>query len=347
MTYDIVSEALLVAEQKLQRFCHAVNDWTGHTDEDRASFLAELKEMGRDLTAAFFAGEAPLFVERLSSTRSKIVEQVHIGITQQLPLDFCLLEANGEEFFLGERYLCPQTLSTRTDAPLRNLIAGATGHGGFCPVGYAEDDELPSACKTPASVTRPHVEEFAVISENLATGVTASVLPGITSLLTSDDLKALRKWISARYQVLHINSHVKRQERNRYRPHLQLRSKALVGSEHLNLPSPEKPDFTGTFVFLNGCGTVIGSTSFNTSVARHFLKYNASGITCTTGPVDDAFATEFARELYTNLNGKRMSARHAVIATRAAMTERKGHPMALLYTYIGQDDLVLKQGNAA
>jgi CHAT domain-containing protein len=84
-------------------------------------------------------------------------------------------------------------------------------------------------------------------------------------------------------------------------------------------------------VVLNACETGNLNPLYTANFAAAFLKYGALGVVATECAVPDAFAADFAQQLYTHLlAGEPLG--ESLLATRRYFLEEYHNPTGLLYS---------------
>jgi hypothetical protein len=335
---DSIAEASSELDAVLHDFPGVVDGWNGLSPEAADGYVESIKACGRKLTRALFAGRQDEFVAEMKLLGSASISQLTNASIPQLLIEFCVLTDGSEEFFLGAKYPCIYRMDNRDPETLKKphpaLLKGDRR------IGYAEDDCLESACKKHNEPRREEIEEIFVAIALAKEPGALFVLDPLTEDVGDADVKIFQEWMDARHHVKHFNSHLEVTERVLSRqPRLRLRSNAFVGESEM--PPDDVFDLTGSFIFLNACSSGRGLSSFRTSLAWYLKMQNATGVAFTTGPVSDAFATRFARTVYRNLDeGKQTLFRAFHNAKLSLLGE--GHPMALLYTFIGPDAYMLR-----
>ncbi|MCA6115209.1 CHAT domain-containing protein [Bradyrhizobium sp. WSM 1738] len=329
---DDVRDASRDMNDSLRALVDVVKGWSDLSEVARAEHVNALKQRGRRLAGAFFDGRQDEFARYLGLLTSPVLTQYTYGRSEQPLFEHCLLNDGNGEFFLGERCICRYRVINAKRADLRKHYEAAQRAGPRL-VGYAEDSSLDSACRMHNRPDPARSEEEISILTDLAGGKDRlSVLDALTESLSDAELEVLRNWIAEKNHVLHFNCHT---DQSLEFPRLRLRSGAKIGILEMTHPV-RAADFRGTLVFLNASSSVIGRSSLKTSIAEFFRQRRASCILCTTGPIEDRFATRLARVFYDHL-GDGMNVVTALLAARQKLLE-EGHPMALQYTFIGNDN---------
>ncbi|WP_271554899.1 CHAT domain-containing protein [Bradyrhizobium sp. CCBAU 45394] len=316
----------------LRALVDVVKGWRELSEIARAEHVNALKERGRRLAGAFFGGGQDEFARHLGLLTSPIVTQYTYGRSEQPLFEHCLLNDGTAEYFLGERCICRYRVINAKRADLRKHYEAAQ-HAGPRLVSYAEDSSLDSACR---SHKRPDPsrseEEISILADLAGAEERLLVLDPLTESLPDAELEVLRNWIAEKNHILHFNCHT---DQSSELPRLRLRAGAKIGI--LEMTHPVKAaDFHGSLVFLNASSSAIGRSSLKTSIAEFFRQRRAACILCTTGPIEDGFATRLAKVFYDHLrDGTNVVT--ALLAARQKLLE-EGHPMALQYTYIGNDN---------
>ncbi|MBZ9801093.1 CHAT domain-containing protein [Mesorhizobium sp. ES1-6] len=340
---DMVEAACLALSLQLDDFCIVAADWNGHTLGERSECLDVLNKRGRALTKALFDGREDEFLAEIRLLGiSAITQLIQPGGKLQRLIDLCVMRDDDGEFFLGERYLCVPRVTTSSTELLNSMYPRGRPPVAHHKIGYAEDAMLDSSCKLHKTPSRPDIEEIYVIGELAGDINSLSVLAPLDHSLMDADREELLNWLTERHSVLHFNCRIATPEDldgNPGPPHLRVRANAFISASEMS--GPDEFDFTGCFVFLNACASAFGNHSYRSSLAHFFRRQKSPCVACTTGPVDDAFATVFARELYKHLKVGKLNMSAAFQETRRNLTATSGHPMALLYTYIGRDAYAL------
>lgn len=333
---DKVRDASDGMRSALDAFSSSMSLWPTMSDEAKDEHVEALKKAGRKLTKEMFDGREAEFVRELDAMSVKTVN-IRSHFEEQLMIEFCVLKDADTEFFLGERCLCIYRMQSRERGLLDKALDIPPLTEDDLLVGYAEDDDLGSACAEHKKATRPAEEEIYVAAD-LAGGLDAlSVLDPLTAAFTSTDKGNLIAWLRDRRHVVHFNCHAT-DAASGEKPRLQVRSRSRFGREELG---SDRMDLTGTFVFLNACYSAVGTRSIRSSMAEYFRGQGADCIACSIGALDDRFATMFARELYRELGAKKSTIFSAFLECRGRLVKQEKHPMALMYTYLGPDQFVL------
>lgn len=329
---DLVKAASREMYKGLCAFVPNVELWHGLSPEARQGHSDALKVLGRKLTEVLFDGRQDEFVAQLARMASPVIEQITYGKNEQPLFEYCLLKDGETEFYLGERCLCIYSMVRKERRGIRQHYAASRRVGPRL-VGYAEDGSLGSACKQHNAPDPSRPEEQIAVAVALAEGGgSLSVLEPLTEALLDDELEKFRNWIAEPRHVVHFNCSGKQRSDD---PKLLLRAGALVGIEEMTRPAPA--DFRGSFIFLNAWSSAVGRDSIRTSFAEFFRQKRAACVLCTTGPIEDGFATRLAKAFYNHLQRDGMNALNALLAARQSLLQ-EGHPMALQYTYVGDYD---------
>lgn len=331
-TIDDVREASDKMTEALALFSKVVEGgWAGLSPDAKTGHLDSLKAKGRLLTGALFNGRQEEFTEHLARLTSPIITQFSRSSSHQPLFEFCLLNDGTTDFFLGERCICRyKVVEPRKPATSRAQYR-AIQRTGTRLVGYAEDNLLGSSCRSHDTPDPSRSsEQIAIMMGLIGPGEKPFVLNSLSESLPDHELDVLRNWIAAKYHVVHFNCGADHSDR----PTLRLRAGAKVGVKEMTHPAA---DFHDGLVFLNACSSAIGTNSLTTSIAEFFRQRRASCILCTTGPIEDGFATKLSRIFYDHLK-EGMNVVSALLSARATLLQEEGHPMALNYTYIGNDD---------
>jgi hypothetical protein len=332
---DSIVEASSELDALLHDFPGVVDGWIGLSPEAAQGYVDSFKACGRKLTRALFAGREDEFVAEMKLQELASISQLTDASIPQHLIEFCVLTDGDEEFFLGERYPCIYRVDNRDPETLKRPLPAVLK--GNRRIGYAEDDSLESACETHNEPRRADIEEIFLAIALAKEPGTLFVLEPLTDDVGDADVKTFQGWMDDRHHVKHFNSHLEITERVLRQPRLRLRSNAFVGKSEMQ----DIFDLTGSFIFLNACSSGRGLSSFRTSLAWYLQSQNAAGVAYTTGPVSDAFATRFARALYKNLDERKQSLFKAFHNAKLSLLG-EGHPMALLYTFVGPDTYVLR-----
>jgi len=336
-TVDQVRDASNEMREALGAFKTIVEaGWHDLSPEAKKEHLDALKAKARLLTGALFNGRQDEFTDHLARLSYPIITQFARGSSDQPLFEFCLLNDGTTDFFLGERYICRcKVVDSNKPKTLRAQYAVSRPSTPRL-VGYAEDNLLGSACPshdTP-DPSRPD-QQISIMMDLVGEGRKPSVLDSLSESLPEHELDVLGNWIAEKYHVIHFNCGADHSRR----PTLRLRQGAKVGVKELSHKHIDRPaDFHGGLVFLNACSSAVGKTSLTTSIAEFFRQRRASCVLCTTGPIEDGFATKLARLFYGHLLREGMNVVSALLSARSKLIEEEGHPMALNYTYIGDDD---------
>jgi len=334
---DDIREASEKLKAAIAPFTEVVAGWNERSPDARKGLIDDLREKGRILSDALFGGRQREFADKLKSLDQPKLAQLTNGQIEQHLIEFCVLEDEEGEYFLGERCLCLYRLTTRDDGVLAKMFdPDGTRWAGGRNVGYTEDDRLDSSCAVHATPTGSATEEISVVRKLVGTDGALIVLDELSEPLSQPNIDTFHAWMLDRHNVKHFNCHLELTSRDFMQPRVRVRSGAFVGGSEM----PRKDDYLrGSFLFLNSCSG-IGWSSFRKTLPYYFDSKGAACVVFTTGPIDDAFATEFARIIYDQLDGEKASIHDAFRKARAILL-KEGHPSALLYTYIGPDNFTL------
>ncbi len=338
---DVVAHASRKMKRALNTFALNADEWLERSDEAKGETIAALMDAGRELAKALFKGRDCEFVKSLRDMEPRTLTSFMFGPENQHLIEYCVLSDGDREFFLGEWCLGINREVARQGEAFDKATERRRDRSWDRKVGYAEDGKLKSACLRHNTPTRPKTEEIFVVGDLLVDRSQLSVLDPLNvdplnDVVSVEETQTLRAWLANRRDVVHFNCHAKLFEEDG-RPRMRVRNGGFIGVPEL----PDEIDLMNSLVFLNACSSAMGLDSFRTSLAQYFLQQLAVCVVCTTGPIDDAFATRFARVLYRLLDEDRLTIMEALIKARQEIWRTERNPLVFAYTYIGEDDFTL------
>lgn len=332
--------------QAIEAFTDAMDPEREFSARYKAEKLAALEQSCRDLTEAFFGDDEPILRGLIGAGKVRRIDVAVLAESQHLPLDFCLVGQGLDQCYLGEAmmavYRRAGTSGPRTSRMFMERRPSAPR------IGYAEDDGLASAClnpAAPATIGREHIEEINALHP-LVESLDDVVILGELGGMSAFDRERLRDWLSMGHTVLHFNAHSPA-ARSADGPSMRLRRKTMIDRAEIRASSErESFRFTGCLVFLNICQSGLGGSTYEGSIASEFAGQHADAVICTIGPVIDALATRFATLVYAGLARAGNTLQDAFLEARTCLMGEVGHPLPLLYTYVGRDDLTVPSWHA-
>ena len=302
----------------------------------------ELYEAGLELTKAAFVGpNVKRLNDLLDNPKLKYAELVLHEDRTDWPVEFCVfdLEKKGRRF-LGEVAATfrrvPENSTNQEFAEVDSWVAAPPV--GELQVGYAEDDQLPSACRihhTPGGI-HEEIHVFKPLVGDVAHNI--DFLDELDPDLAPSVQDAFRRWLTTSRDVMHFNSHAIETDTARL---LRVRKGATVGT--IDLAVEEGFEFNGSMLaFLNACSSVHGAVKWEGSLAGIINSMGAGVVACTTGPVHDDVATVFARHFYEQLAKPGTTAGEALVVAKRATSDELHHPLANVYTLMGNESYKLR-----
>lgn len=334
---DVIAPAARRLDAVLTTFADSAEGWLTRSEQAKSETIEALMSAGRSLTDALFDGRDGEFVAALKASDQRTVTNMTFGFEHQHLIDFCVLRDGEREFFLGEWCLSVNRMVAKPHATLEKDLDGSINGTRERRIGYAEDGSLNSACLQHERPTRPEVEEIYVLKQLCAEMTELSVLDPMSRDVSASEIGMLRDWLAEeRKAVVHFNCHAELFGEESV-PRMRVREGGFIGAPEL----PHDVDLEGTLVFLNTCSSARGRDSMRTSLAQYFRQQLSPCVICTTGPVEDGFATRFARALYRRLAVERQPIASALMGARLDLWEAEHNPLAFGYTYVGADTFLL------
>lgn len=215
-------------------------------------------------------------------------------------------------------------------------------------VSFASDSGLPSGHNSANGVSSRQDREISVLEPLVKSLNEVQVLKDLDGSSSGNrqlELNELYKWLSENEaHIWHFACHsYDYEEDNEPTQKIRLRTDFCVSCNDItNMPGSLAAGqcnfaFDSQFLFLNCCNSAYNQYGIDYSVAMSFYNMNANVIVCTTGAVDDGYATNFARQFYRFVAAAedKYEAWQALLETRQAMYENNGNPMGLFYTLMG------------
>lgn len=315
---------------KVDDFSLDVHRWQTLPAPDKDKHLRDIEAAGRALGHALFGAELPIFASLIERYGARRLELVVEDETFSPYWDFVRLPSASGEAYLGELVTITPGYILRVDDQPDDLAEEyATTVLDDFTIGLAEDETLPSACRDRHSRARSSVEELYVLEPIVKHVDDVDILPPLNPKARSAEVTGLNLWLSLQRRVVHFNCHGRGAGRGRnVDPELEISRAFRVGKADL-----DADDLSYALVNLNVCESAVGTYSRRRTLVQAFHDQNAHATIATTFSVDDRFATEFARSLYTRLaTSDLLTSMHE---TRKAMLAQHNHPMSLMYTFTG------------
>lgn len=330
---QFVRTAVDKVQERINTLIEAINPDLEYESHQMARICDELRAAGRELAEALFADQLPTFEQLLASNDVEQISLTPIGAVDDLPIEFCVLRPVGGEVYLGELATVLRIfVGTKYPEEARKLVPELPG--AWRPI-YAEDGELGSSCQDIAS-PQPHEEITAlrpIAGNNL---MRLSVLETLKRAEPAREQDAFSRWIAEAQDVIHFNSEATQSG---------LRVRELADVTREDFRSLGGAGLTqGMIVFLNACRSAINGIRVEGSLAVEFWRAGAETVACTTWTVDDAASTAFVRAFYKELSIAGATAAKAMLAARRQVNVELGHPMANLFTLIGNPNYTLSVG---
>lgn len=333
-----VLRALARMKDQITKFAEYTLDWEDRHVSERAAALSELRDAGKSLTRTLFPDGASEFLSVVTSAEA--VRVITHDEELSFPWDFLIFESDGREFWLGDAVLLLPHY--KSDAPfgpgsLDKFVGPETEH---LAIGYADDDGLERALKKAGGT--PIGEEFDALLQMCSTPESVAVLHDLNPNVRRDgEVTRFKEWLGVFRHLFHFCCHaepssaVQTDARMRLSKGFWLAGRDLQIEEHYG-------DFHRAVVVLNACSSGVAEFSSKDTLAQPFLDQNAAVVVCTTGPVSDKVACEFARRFYGKLCEPGQTIIDALRRTRRELAAELGHPLPLLYSLYGQGHLTLR-----
>lgn len=330
---DFVRKVVAKVQERIDALIYAINPDLEYESHQKARICNELRAAGREFAEALFADKLATFERLLASNEVEQISLMPIGAVDDLPIEFCVLRPICGEVYLGELATVLRIfVGTRYSEEAGKLVPELPG--AWRPI-YAEDGELGSSCKDIGS-PQPH-EEITALRPIAGYDLTRlSVLEKLKRAEAARDQDAFRRWIAEAQDVIHFNSEATESG---------LRVRELADVRREDFRSLDGAGLTqGMIVFLNACRSAIDRMRVEGSLAVEFWLAGAETVACTTWTVDDTASTAFVRAFYTELSTAGATAAKAMLAARRQVNAELGHPMANLFTLIGNPNYTLSIG---
>jgi hypothetical protein len=286
---------------------------------------------GRALADALFGPELTTFVGLVTKYGARRLDLVVFDETFSPYWDFLRVVRGGVEMYLGDFVTVTPGYTLRTDHPPPEDMGDEfeiTILDDLGPVGLVEDETLPSAHLNPITTegTLKEINTLIPVVKDLSE---VDILRPMISSARPKEVAAMNKWLGPQRRLVHFNCHGSSATRGRNAdPVLNVTRSFSVDKTDLHTC-----DLSYGLVNLNVCNSAVGTYSSRKTFCQTFHDQNAAATICTTGSVDDGFATAFARELYGRLvNQDLLTSMHE---TRRALSTQHKHPMSLMYTFTG------------
>lgn len=345
----VPAEGIPRAVDDLHGIISRVSLVVGESDKYAATAVSEmvehLRQQGVRLTKALFGSSAKKLESLLRDGSIAKIDFHEPVLGCNFPIEFCCFGTGEDAFFLGDKCVVVRIPKIGASLPsqqkqqlLRHFLPPRKGKRA---VGYAEDDRLQSACARPGKPLREEHEEIYALGHI----VPLNEIDHLRELSASADRnrEQFAVWLSRRRDVFHFNSETQdvgsAADRSRA---LYVRRKVAFRSEDIDLKPEMSVMESDTLVFINACGSAYGAMEYEGSIATKFLQLHAAAVCCTIGVVNDRLALEFAHEFYRALQDKGRTVVEAMLAARLTINSRHNHPLANLYTIVGNDNYSLR-----
>lgn len=314
----------------LDEFSKDVWQWSTTLDPaDRNKHLDDMAAAGRDLATALFGDELPTFVGLLSQHHARRLDIVVCDETFSPYWDFVRIVHRGTEIYLGDLVVVTAGYTLPVDEEPENMeeeypIVRLPRPIG--PVGLVEDEDLPSSSRNPATGVAKEISTLTPIVHHVSN---VDVLRPMVTSARATEIDELNRWLGPQRRVVHFNCHGASATRGRnVDPSLNITTSFSVDKSDLHTC-----DLSYGLVNLNVCNSAVGTYSSRKTFCQAFHDQNAEATICTTGSVDDSFATAFAEVLYERLaNEDLLTSMHEA---RRTLSRTHQHPMSLMYTFTG------------
>lgn len=319
---------------RVDDFSLDVYRWASLDPQVKNRHLNDIEAAGRKLAEKMFGDQLPNFVNLVKQYRPRRLEIEVLDEAFSPLLDLIRILDAGKEIYLGEVV----TVTSGFDGGVLQFeqpSANAMEDEFVMPlkefaVGLAEDSSLPSACRDRSSTARAAIEEIYALRPIVSDLSDVDILRSLDPTSREDGLEELNQWLHPLRRVVHFNCHGISAGRGRNDdPNIQITEKFSFDKDDLH-----DRDLSFALVTLNVCNSAVGTYSSRKTLAQAFHDQNAMATVCTTGAVDDRFATDFACELYARLAGADLLT--AMHDTRRELLRRHQHPMSLMYTFTGE-----------
>ncbi len=337
--------AVKAVQKKIAKLSKALDPSAKQPPHAITRDVKELEAAGKHLCETLFGPDVDRLRDWLESGFD-LLEFTEPGLGFGIPIEFCYFDkGDGGGFFLGDRCVVVRILSLETNIVHADILFDLVEQCSPpitdpIKVGFAETHDLKSACNQHATPKRPDVEEVYALSP-------------IIDLDRIDFLKELKSgsdrstqfvpWLSTRKDIFHFNSHSKDVEEDE----IPTQRGACVRNNMLLLPDDFTLDDPSTFdggnlVFLNICGSAYGALDIEESIPSKLMSLQVGAVACAVGIVPDALGVKFATEFYRRLAERGTSVLQAMLDAKRAVTAEVHHPLANLYTLIGDTNLSLR-----
>ena len=303
---------------------------------------------GARLSETLFGEHISTVAAELSNPELLQIDMALPNIELEWPLEFCVLPDKRAE--TGMRYLGEMCLISRRPVTSNQYVPDELeeqlGIESKVPilVGYAEDDNLGSACIEHATPARPGIEEVFALKPLVGDLGGIDFLSPLDVGRSADATGTVADWLSKRRDLIHFNSHSDAPQCDD-EDSRSLRVRAGFSIKRNDFLAPRDNGVVGPYdrmlFFLNSCSSAYGSTDVSDSLGSTLLEHGAEIVACSLGPIDDAMATEFATAFYLRLAVAGTTVAEAILEARRELLKRHRHPLALVYTALGNEYFVL------
>ena len=337
----LVRDAINNVREQVDDLITSIDPDQNYHPDDIASTCANLSNAGRVLSEALFGDGFAAFEHLVISRSIKLIELAVLGSIGELPIEFCCFSEDDAGLYLGERACVLRKLESSRKAH-GNLVAyaGAIGaivprlHGPWTGI-YAEDGQLGSAAEVAGSPRRA-TDEATALAPIAGDGLQRLHFLGPLDRRHPPGQQAeFQRWLALAQDVIHVNAEAQPSG-------LRVRDRAVIGPT--DLPVADELGLTqGMLVFLNACSTALKDTRVENSMAAHFWQSGAETVACTTGVVDDSASTLFVRAFYNELSKPGTTAAEALLEARRQVKKKLHHPMANLFTLLGNPNYTMRK----
>lgn len=333
-----VRRALRLMNDQIAKLAEYSLDWEDRHASEKETALSELRDAGRSLTRTLFPNGTAEFLSVATLTEAVCV------LTQDeelsFPWDFLVFENDGREFCLGDAVLPHrhyETVGPFGPGSLDRFIGPETEH---LAIAYADDDGLERAIKRVDG--RLVGDEFDALLQIASSPDNVAILHDLNPNARRDgEVSRFKEWLGVFRHLFHFCCHAEPSSTARADSRLRLRKGFWLAGHDLQI-AEHYGDFHRAVVVLNACSSGTAEFSSKETLAQPFLDQNAAVVVCTTGPVSDKVACEFARRFYGKLREPGQTVIEALRRTRRELAVEFGHPLPLLYSLYGQGHLTLR-----
>lgn len=162
-----------------------------------------------------------------------------------------------------------------------------------------------------------------------------------------EEFGELRSFLNTAFDLIHLACHASCDSRSHSLSHIRVSNDFKISLNDMGnylVDSENEPLVFGGYplVILNACETGNLNPLYTSFFAKEFLKHGARGVVATECEVPDAFAADFAQQLYGHLlDGKPLG--ESLLATRRYFLEKYHNPSGLLYSMYAPPSIRLAQ----